>query len=238
MNKERESKLQTQKLLNILGKVIGVSLWAILIIFCIVNRDKITAEGIVGLVPRNSWLSAMVLLALFALKSVSIVIYSGILYAASGILFSLPAAVAVNIIGMVIMVTIPFYIGRRTGSRLVGELVKKNPRLGILRDTQNKNEFFVCFFLRIVGLLPGDLVAMYLGASGMRYKPYLLGSAVGIFPAIICFSVMGMSIDDVGSPQFIISLCVEVGLTLLSLVIYFIWKLKNKKKRDVNTNEA
>ena len=89
MKNETERKRQTQdkghNILNIVGKVIGIGLWASLIIVCVVNRDKITAEGIVGLVPQNSWLSAIILLMLFAVKSVSVVIYSGILYAASGI---------------------------------------------------------------------------------------------------------------------------------------------------------
>mgnify|MGYP003293295867 CR=1 FL=1 len=218
--------------------MIGIGLWVALIIVCVVNRDKITAEGIVGLVPTDSVLSVIVMLLLFAIKGVAVFIYGSILYAASGILFSLPVAIIVNTIGTVIMTTIPFYIGKKAGSRLLGELVKKNSKLELLRDTQNKNEFFISFFLRMVGLLPADLVAMYLGASGMRYKPYFFGTVLGLLPAIVCFSVMGMSIDDVGSPQFLISLIVEVGLMLLSLLIYFIWKLKNKKKRDDDTNEA
>ena len=242
MKEEKERKRQSlengHNILNIFGKVIGIGLWVALIIVCVVNRDKITAEGIVGLVPKDSVLSIIVMLLLFAVKGVAVFIYGSILYAASGILFSLPVAIIVNTIGTVIMTTIPFYIGKKAGSRLLGELVKKNSKLELLRDTQNKNEFFVSFFLRMVGLLPADLVAMYLGASGMRYKPYFFGTLIGLLPAIICFSVMGMSIDDVGSPQFLISLIVEVGLMLLSLLIYFIWKLKSKRKRDDETNEA
>lgn len=234
----RQAKENRQNILNIFGKVIGIGLWVALIIVCVVNRDKITAEGIVGLVPKDSVLSIIVMLLLFAVKGVAVFIYGSILYAASGILFSLPVAIIVNTIGTVIMTTIPFYIGKKAGSRLLGELVKKNSKLELLRDTQNKNEFFVSFFLRMVGLLPADLVAMYLGASGMRYKPYFFGTVIGLLPAIICFSVMGMSIDDIGSPQFLISLIVEVGLMLLSLLIYFIWKLKSKRKRDDDTNEA
>ena len=92
----RQAKENKQNILNIFGKVIGIGLWAALIVVCIVNRDKITAEGIVGLVPQNSWLSAIILLMLFAVKSVSVVIYSGILYAASGILFSLPIAIIIE----------------------------------------------------------------------------------------------------------------------------------------------
>ena len=182
-------------------------------------------------------MSVIVMLLLFAVKGVAVFIYGSILYTASGILFSLPVAIIVNTIGTVIMTTIPFYIGKKAGSRLLGELVKKNAKLELLRDTQNKNEFLVSFFLRMVGLLPADL-AMYLGASGMRYKPYFFGTVIGLLPAIVCFSVMRMSIDDVGSPHFLISLIVEVGLMLLSLLIYFIWKLKSKRKRDDETNEA
>ena len=234
----RHAKENRQNILDIFGKVIGIGLWVALIIVCVVNRDKITAEGIVGLVPKDSVLSIIVMLLLFAVKGVAVFIYGSILYAASGILFSLPVAIIVNTIGTVIMTTIPFYIGKKAGSRLLGELVKKNSKLELLRDTQNKNEFFVSFFLRMVGLLPADLVAMYFGASGMCYNPYFFGTVIGLLPAIICFSVMGMSIDDIGSPQFLISLIVEVGLMLLSLLIYFIWKLKSKRKRDDETNEA
>lgn len=84
----------------------------------------------------------------------------------------------------------------------------------------------------MVGLLPADLVAMYLGASGMRYKPYFFGTVIGLMPAIVCFSIMGMNIDNVGSPEFIISAVVEVGLMLLSVLLYLIWRKRNKKKKQ------
>ena len=155
MKNETERKRQTQdkghNILNIVGKVIGIGLWASLIIVCFVNRDKITAEGIVGLVPQNSWLSAIILLMLFAVKSVSVVIYSGILYAASGILFSLPIAIIINIIGTVITVTIPYLIGRKAGTPLLERLVAKNPKLAIIRDFPSQIDLFVSFFVRIVG---------------------------------------------------------------------------------------
>lgn len=229
-----EKEIHTEhKVFKILSRVFMLLFWGGLILFCFLNREKISVEGIVGLVPKDSIWSIIVMLLLFAVKGVVVFIYGSILYAASGILFSLPVAMIVNTIGTVIMTTIPFYIGKKAGSRLIGELVKKNSKLELLRDTQNKNEFFVSFFLRMVGLLPADLVAMYLGASGMRYKPYFIGTVIGLMPAIVCFSVMGMSIDDVGSPQFILSLIVEVGLMLLSLLIYLIWRRRSKKKREM-----
>ena len=218
--------------LKILSKVLMLLFWGGLILFCFINRERISVEGIVNLVPKNSALSVVVMLLLFAVKGIAVFIYGSILYAASGILFSLPMAIIINTVGTVIMTTIPFYIGKKAGGKMIDSLLKKNKKLELLRDTQNKNEFLVSFFLRIIGLLPADLVAMYLGASGMRYKPYFWGTVIGLMPAIVCFSIMGKSIDNVGSPEFIISAAIEVGLMLLSVLLYVIWRRINKKKQN------
>ena len=219
------------KSVKILGRIFMILFWGGLIFFCFVNREKISVNGIVSIVPKDSALSIIVMLILFAIKGVAVFIYGSILYAASGILFSLPVAIIVNTVGTLIMTSIPFFIGKKAGCKMIDTLLKKNKKLELLRDTQNKNEFLVSFFLRMVGLLPADLVAMYLGASGMRYRPYIGGTVVGLMPAIICFSVMGMSIDDIGSPQFKIALIVEIALMLVSLLIYFTWRRVHRRAR-------
>lgn len=169
------------------------------------------------------------MLLLFSIKSVSIVIYGGLLYAASGIMFSLPVAILVNTTGTVLMVSIPFFIGKRAGKDTMNKLVEKNPKLEVLREVPSKNELFISVFVRLIGMLPGDLVSMYLGASGVHYSKYITGSMIGLFPAIISFSVMGMSADDISSPAFIISTAFEIGLMILSIAIYFIWRKKQKR---------
>ncbi len=235
MKGEKESNRQTgdkrHDLLNRIGIWLGLGVWAAFIILCIVNREKITADGIVGLVPQNSWLSAIALFALFALKSVSVVIYSGILYASSGILFSLPIAIIVNIIGTVIMVTIPYLIGRRAGTPMLEKLIEKKPKLSIIKEFPSQNDLVVSFFVRIVGCLPGDLVCMYLGADRLNYPRYLVGSVLGSMSAIISFAVMGMNADDVTSPGFLISLGIEFLLMIGSIIFVFVWN-KRRKRND------
>ena len=128
-----------QKALKIFGRIFMLLFWSGLILFCFVNREKISVEGIVTLVPKDSILSVIVMLALFAVKGIAVFIYGSILYAASGILFSLPVAIIVNTLGTIIMTTIPFYIGKKAGSAMIDKLLKKNRKLELLRDTQNKN---------------------------------------------------------------------------------------------------
>ena len=215
--------------LSYLPKVIGVTFWVGLIILCLIWRDKITVENIVNFTPENPFLAVCVILILFALKSVSVVIYGGILYAASGILFSLPAAITVNLAGSVIMTTIPFLIGKRSGVKMMDRLIQRNSKLEILRSVPKQNEWLISFFVRIVGVLPSDLVSMYLGASGLHYTRYMIGTIVGLLPAIINFSVMGKNLHDVSSPAFRISAGIEIFLMILSVSIYYIWRRRKKR---------
>ena len=147
-----------------------------------------------------------------------------------GILFSLPIAIIINIIGAVIIVTIPYLIGRKAGTPLLERLVAKKPKLAIIRDFPSQNDLFVSFFVRIVGCLPGDLVCMYLGADRLNYPRYLIGSVLGSMSAVISFAVMGMNADDISSPGFLISLGIEFLLMVGSIVFGLV--LSKRRKRN------
>lgn len=181
-------------------------------------------EAIVNYTPKNPAAAVAILLALFALKGVSIVVYGGILYAASGILFPLPLALVVNIVGTVLMTGVPFLIGKVAGAKLIDRLVERNATLRKLQSASNRNEIAVCFVVRMIGLLPGDLVGMYMGASGFRWGRYLLGTLAGMFASIVIFTVIGTSARDVSSPAFWIALGCELALMFASLIAYCLWK--------------
>jgi len=59
-------------------------------------------ESIVNFVPANTAAAICIMPVSFALKGVTAMVYGGLLYAASGILFSSPAAVRVNLAGTAI----------------------------------------------------------------------------------------------------------------------------------------
>ena len=218
-------------------KTIVIIIWLILLTICFVYKDEITVERIVNFTPDDPLLAAAIMLILFAVKSVSVFIYGGILYAASGILFPLPTAVMMNIAGTVVMTTIPFFIGKWVGTDLFSRLLEKNTKLEVLRDMPSQNEFFVSFFVRIVGILPSDLVGMYLGASSISYKRYIVGSVLGMLPTAVTFSIMGMSINDISSPAFILSACFEVILVVMSITLYCILR-KRENNNCQNRGES
>lgn len=209
--------------------VLGL-IWVGIIAICLIHRKELSAEGIASYTPKNPWLAAIVMLALFALKSLSIVVYSGLLYAANGMLFPLPAAIAQNLLGTVIMVSLPYQIGRKAGATAVEEIRAKYPKAEAIYNLRAQNDFLFPFLTRMA-CLPSDIVSLYMGAVHVEYKKYLLGSLLGILPQTITFPIMGMSIQNIRSPQFIISLCVEIAYILVSSAIYTIYRKKNKTEQ-------
>lgn len=206
--------------------------WCAIIILCIYHRDAFSVDGIVSRTPANSFLAALVMLLLFALKSVSIVIYSSLLYAASGILFPLPIAILVNLLGTAIMATIPYLIGEKTGTEAMRQLAESRPRAALLQSLQRQNDFFFCLFARLIGLFPSDLLGAYMGASGIRYPPYLLGSLLGMLPNMITFPLMGMNIRNIRSPAFLISAGIQIAFAMVSLAVYLRYRQKHPRLQE------
>lgn len=188
------------------------------------GKMDFSVSGIVDSAPESPFLAAAVMLLLFAVKSLSIVLYSGILYAASGILFPLLAAVAVNFAGTIVMVTIPYFIGRKLGSRAVKRITAKYPRAAQIREMRRKNDIFVVFLARLVGILPCDIVSLYMGAVNIQYWKYLLGCILGFLPSMVTFPVMGMNIKNPRSPTFLIALAIELLFMIASLFVHYFFR--------------
>lgn len=205
--------------------VFASCIWLVIIGVCIMQRDKITVDSILHFTPENPFLAVIVLLLLFALKSISIILYSGVLYIAAGVLFPLPIAIIVNLCGTAVMVTIPYFIGKKAGTPLVNQILQKHPKAALLKKIRTGNDFIFCFLSRIINVLPCDLVSMYMGAIQIKYGSYLLGCLLGMLPPMITFPVMGMSITDIHSPQFIVALCIELSFMIVSATVCTIyWK--------------
>ncbi len=211
-------------------KVIFTCLWLLLMLFCLVYRDKFTTEAILGFIPRNSWIAALCMLALFAFKSIAVFIYAGILYAANGLLFSLPVALLMSFLGSVIMFSTPYLMARFGVSRDVKKLAEKYPNVSFLQGFPSENKFVLNFIARIIGILPIDVVSLYMGTVRADFVQFLLGSLAGMAVSMTTFTVMGTHVKDLSSPAFVIALVVEIAVNVISLALFTWYKHRQRKK--------
>lgn len=229
---ERAPRMRPGRTLHLALTALLVCAWLALIALCVRHRDQLTIENLLERRPQSSFLAALLLLGLFAFKSVTVVLYGSLLYAAGGILFDLPVALLVNLLGTVVMVTLPYLIGQRAGAQRVRQLLASHPRAQALQRLQTDNDLFFAFLSRMIGFVPSDLLAAYMGATGVAYLPYLAGSVLGLLPSILTFTIMGVHVQDVRSPQFLISMGVQAALTVLSVALYIPLRRKHRAAEE------
>lgn len=211
-------------------RVILLCVWLVILAVCFVNRDRFSVDGVLRYSPQNPLLCAVFMLLLFALKSLSVFIFSGILFAASGILFPLPAAIALNVLGAAVMVSLPYWLGRRLGKDAVDRVLEKYPKVEALRRMRTGRELSLSFITRAINILPSDILSLYMGATGINYPKYLAGSLLGMLLSLITFPIMGMNITDPASPWFWASMVIQVLVSAVFIGGYWLHCRKKRKE--------
>ncbi len=214
---------------KLLWGCILILLWAGAAYLFFRSNGSLTLEELLRFQPKNKVLAAVVMCGLFLLKSVDFILHSGMLYAINGIMYPLPTAIALNIVGICIMAFMPYQLGKSFGPKLLKRLYEKYPKLKETEDTLRINDFLLAVLLRCVGL-PVNVVGLYMGVRQIRFKTYLLGSVVGLLPIMLPYTLMGMNAAEPGSPIFIGSVLAELRVAAAALWICRTLRKKNDQE--------
>jgi uncharacterized membrane protein YdjX (TVP38/TMEM64 family) len=209
----------------------GLCMVAVVVIF-ILTGHSVTAETLLDYTPSNPWLAAILMLILFALKSMTYVFPINLLFIVNGIMFPIPIAILLNFVGAAITYSLPYFIGREYGSHLLDSLFRRYPKLQQLQQFQQDNDFFLSFITRMIGILPCDVVSLYMGSIQMNYRSYLAGGLIGNGPFIIAITIMGVSLSDPTSPQFLIAFGCELLLVIGASIWYKRYHAKKKASKE------
>ena len=163
---------------------------------------NLSGAEVVQFLSDNPVFAAIELLGLYFLKTCSIIFPQGALQIASGTLYPLPIALGVNLMGLIITVSVPFLLGKKTTPELQRSLIRRFPRLQSIENVQNRNPFTYCFLLRLICVVPGDLLSWYLGTTGLGYLPFLLGTVLGKLTGMILFTLLGANLTARSSWRF------------------------------------
>ena len=196
---------------------------------CVLRSADISPEVILNYTPPNLMAATVVLLLLHALKCLTIFFPLIVLQIASGHLLPVWAALLVNITGILICLTLPYWIGRRVGIGVVSRLTDRYPRFQTILERQKENSWFLCFFLRVTSVLPGDIVTLYLGATHTPFLHNLIGGTIGILPGMILATLIGSSIRDPSSPMFWVSVTLSFLLSMFSALGYYVYRKRTHK---------
>ena len=197
----------------------------------ILTRGSIGVQELLAWSPENKWLAALAALAAYALKSQTVVVPYALIATAVGLIFDLPAAMAVNTLGSVVCISLPYLTGRGSDGVLVDALLARQPRMRAFYEANRRHLFLVSLVLRVANL-SNDILGLVFGSLKMKYWEYLLSSLVGILPAMVLYTVLGNDLDPFSAPVLI-----SFGVDVASIAAAFLLlRARGGKKADNKTD--
>ena len=178
--------------------------------------DGITPQGIREFVRGFGALAPLVFLVLFALAPLA-PFFNAVLAMAGGLIFGLWQGSVLIMLGALCGGTLGFWIARTFGDWLRAR--KPSVSAHQLERGMERNGFCIVFLLRLIPLIPFDVISYGAGFSRMRYREYILATLLGIVPGVLVYANIGANALDVHSWGFYAALGLLAGLTALSLVL-------------------
>ena len=174
-----------------------------------------------------------VILFFFLVKTLVGFIPFSVLFIGTGLVFSPPVAVVVNVIGFSMLISIKFFWGRKFGGGGFHKLLLKSESLSDFMDFHGKGNKWMLVALRFVPVALVGTVSRAYGATDMSVIPFVILSVLGFLPRLITWSIIGCNVFDPFTPAFLTPIAILLiisGISLLLLDILF--KLIRKDEKN------
>ncbi len=112
-----------------------------------------------------------------------------LLTAAGGALFGMFAGAALSLTGALVGAIISFGVGRLLGREAVDRLIRG--RLARVDTLLADHGLSAVLVVRLVPLVPFIAINYAAGLSGVRFRHYVLGSALGMVPGSLAYAALG-----------------------------------------------
>jgi uncharacterized membrane protein YdjX (TVP38/TMEM64 family) len=183
-------------------KIFGV-IWATVILFLAgLTYNYLHAHGMSfreGLLMAQGDIKGILVTLGFFAPIVYIIIYiirplvffpTSILTPLSAVVFGPFLGWIYTFIGENIAATVAFLVARYFG----GDLILKFKKLRLIDSELTEHGLRTVIFLRLVPLFPFDVVNFGLGLTSVRFKEYVVGTAVGVLPGLTAYIFLGASL--------------------------------------------
>lgn len=207
------------KLLQIASGVLMVGM----VILCIVLMNKYNIKvtnipQLAEMIQGGTFVIAVGIIAFSVIKSFALVFPPAVVFSICGYLMpNYFLGVIVNMISVFLSLSIPWFLGKFTGSGMVDTLKSKFKAVKKIDDFAGANETQMTFVVKLSGLLPGDLSSLLFGAMNVSYKNYMIGANLGNLPLVLVYTGFGVALRSVGEMPWLT--VIPVATIILFVII-------------------
>jgi phospholipase D1/2 len=224
-------KINIKKFSFILLILIVISvLWSLMAM-----NDPINKETIIGWIssPENTTASQISYILAFALLSVFGIPITALI-GSIGILFGPVWGSLLAMAASLISATLSYLIGHLTGKTFIRRFAGK--KINSISKRLSKRGIWTIILIRIVPVAPFAVINMLAGASHIKIRDYMIGTAIGMVPGILVLTTFFGQLIQVIENTTTVNIIIFIGLTVLFLMFvggvikYFSWNEQKSKK--------
>lgn len=163
-------------------------------------------------VVERSGVAAPVVFVLLYVVFTVLLVPGAIVTIAGGVLFGTWLGTALALVGASLGAVAAFLIARRLGREQVARIAGE--RMGRLDDWLERRGLLAFLYLRLIPVVPFNVLNYVAGVTGSRFRDYTIGTVVGIVPGTFAYAALGGNFDDPTQPEFLAA----VGLIVVLAV--------------------
>jgi uncharacterized membrane protein YdjX (TVP38/TMEM64 family) len=166
-------------------------------------------------------------LLLMAAQSVAAPLPGSLIASANGAVFGIWVGTLLSWLGGLLGGSLAFGIARWLGRDAVQRLVGRT-RLAGMADLGQRDGFWTVLVARLIPLISFDLVSYLAGLSALRYRHFLLATAIGMLPGTFAWTALGHDLARAETTAWRIAL---VALIFVAGIGGGRWWLRRNRRR-------
>lgn len=183
------------------------------------HQELTNFEHAVAAIPYR-WVIPFVIILLFLTKLFLPLLPLSAICFISGMVFSVPWAVCLNLFGYGMLLSIKYRYGKSRGGGNVHKILRRHKTVRSVLEWGGKGNPFLLFIFRIVPGLPTNSVSQVYGAMEYPYGKFLSISLAGFFPRLVSYTVIGRNVYRPLSVAFIMPIVILLLLSGVSVFVF------------------
>lgn len=192
--------------------ICGVLILLAITFFIVPKFDSLTPTAIQSFLLNFGILAPIVYIFLFTVVPLTL-FPDAVLAIASGLVFGTVYGFTYTMIGALCGGTLAFYIARFFCKKTLTTKMEKHIKV---KDVIEHNGFSMILLLRLIPLIPFDIISYSSGATGVNYKDFILATALGIVPGVFLLVNIGAGMNELNSPRLYLSATAFVLLLVVA----------------------
>lgn len=222
-------KINSKKILQYIPIIFMGLCVVVFLIFLAVNKD-FSVRDFLELTRGHPLITSCAVIIAFIIKGFVVFLPYAVIAISTMALLDFPAAVLTVIVGTIVNLSVPYWIGRLTKDDWIQKILNKIPKARPYFEMSD-NLFLLSFTLRAMNL-SNECLGLLFGSAGLKYIPYMIANGIAILPSAISYVILGRDMnfmESIREPLFWGAIAVDC-LMIIVMTVYF---RRKKKKQEL-----